>query len=158
MTAAISSVTGVSIFISGLVLIGLMRVVMMAALFLIFEAPPPARIAVLATVLYAANPNFVFFNAQWAYESFSLPIALVAVALAARAPWSQWDARTRAALGRFSLRTVLVPLLIVLTVAVLASDDLLRADPVPAGVGGDRHADGTSAKDWCADMSCGCWR
>ena len=116
VTAAISSVTGVSIFISGLVLIGLMRAVMMAALYLIFEAAASRRIAVVATVLYAANPNFVFFNAQWAYESFSLPIALVAVALAARAPWSQWNARTRAALGRLSPRTLLVPLLIVVTV------------------------------------------
>ena len=117
-TAALSALSGVSLFVSALVVIGLMRVVMMVSLFLLFERAGSWRIAALATVLYAANPNFVFFNAQWAYESFSLPLALLAVALAARAPWSQWDAGARAALGRVSARSLLLPGVVVLTVLV----------------------------------------
>ena len=84
VTSALSSVTGLSLFVSGLVVIGLLRVALMAGLFLAFESAVSTRIAGLATVLYACNPNFVFFDSQWAYESFALPLALVAVAMAAQ--------------------------------------------------------------------------
>jgi hypothetical protein len=84
VTSALSSVTGLSIFVSGLIVIGLLRVALMAALFLTFESAVSTRVAGLATVLYACNPNFVFFDAQWAYESFALPLALVVVAMAAQ--------------------------------------------------------------------------
>ena len=84
VTSALSSVTGLSLFVSGLIVIGVLRVALMAALFLVFESAVSTRIAALATVLYACNPNFVFFDSQWAYESFALPLALVAVAMAAQ--------------------------------------------------------------------------
>ncbi|MGO9904547.1 MAG: hypothetical protein ACLP4R_10500 [Solirubrobacteraceae bacterium] len=118
VTDALATVTGMSLFLSAMLLIGVMRLVMMVALFLLFERAASTRVAALATVLYAANPNFVFFDAQWAYESFSLPLALAAVALAARAPWSQWDARIREVRGRTSRRAFLITLLVVLTVLV----------------------------------------
>jgi hypothetical protein len=84
VTSALSSVTGLSLFVSGLIVIGVLRVALMAALFLVFESAVSTRVAALATVLYACNPNFVFFDSQWAYESFALPLALVAVAMAAQ--------------------------------------------------------------------------
>jgi hypothetical protein len=84
VTSALSSVTGLSIFVCGLIVIGVLRVALMAALFLTFEAAVSTRVAALGTVLYACNPNFVFFDSQWAYESFALPLALVAVAMAAQ--------------------------------------------------------------------------
>ena len=84
VTSAVSSVTGLSIFVSALLVIGVMRVALMTALFLIFESATSTRTAAIATVLYACNPNFVFFDSQWAYESFALPLALVVVAMAAR--------------------------------------------------------------------------
>jgi hypothetical protein len=118
VTTALSSVSGVSLFVCAVIIIGLMRVVMMVALFLLFERVASRRVAALATVLYAANPNFVFFNAQWAYESFSLPLALMAVAVVARAPWSQWNANARAAVGRVPMRALLIPFLVVVTVLV----------------------------------------
>jgi len=118
VTDALATVTGMSLFLSAMVLIGVMRVVMMVALFLLFERAASTRVAALGAVLYAANPNFVFFDAQWAYESFSLPLALAAVALAARAPWSQWDTRIREVRGRTSWRAFLITLLVVLTVLV----------------------------------------
>jgi hypothetical protein len=84
VTSALSSVTGLSIFVSALIVIGVLRVALMAALFLIFERAGSTRVAGLATVLYACNPNFVFFDSQWAYESFALPLALVVIAMAAQ--------------------------------------------------------------------------
>jgi hypothetical protein len=84
VTSALSSVTGLSTFVSGLIVIGVLRVALMVALFLVFEAATSTRVAALGTVLYACNPNFVFFDSQWAYESFALPLALVAVAMAAQ--------------------------------------------------------------------------
>ena len=84
VTSGVSSVTGLSTFVSALIVIGVMRVALMAALFIAFEAATSTRVAALATVLYACNPNFVFFDSQWAYESFALPLALVVVAMAAQ--------------------------------------------------------------------------
>lgn len=89
-TMATSSVTGLSTFVSGLVVIGVLRVALMAALFLVFESAASTRVAALATVLYACNPNFVFFDSQWAYESFALPLAAAAVAIAARGTRAAW--------------------------------------------------------------------
>jgi hypothetical protein len=90
VSSALSSLTGLSAFAAGLVVIGVMRVALMAALFLVFEAVASTRVAALGTVLYASNPNFVFFDSQWAYESFALPLALVVVALAAQGRRSTW--------------------------------------------------------------------
>lgn len=118
VTSALSSLSGASLFVCALIVIGLMRVLLMVALFLLFETVASRPVAALATILYAANPNFVFFNAQWAYESFSLPLALAAVALLARTPWTQWNANTRLAGGRTALRTLLLPFLVIVTVLV----------------------------------------
>jgi len=87
ITAAVSELTGLPIFASGLIVLGLGRMVMMATLFLFYEqVGRSGRIAALAALLYAANPNFVFFTAQFAYESMALVLAGVALfALARRA-------------------------------------------------------------------------
>lgn len=84
-TSALSRVTGLSIFASGLLLIGVLRVALMIGLFLLFESVSSTRVAAVATVVYAANPSFLFFDSQWAYESFALPLAIVALAMIARA-------------------------------------------------------------------------
>jgi hypothetical protein len=80
VTAAVSSLSGLSIFASGLIVVGAARLVLVVALFLVFEAVSgSARIAGLAGMLYMANPNFLFFSAQLAYESLALPLFVVAV-------------------------------------------------------------------------------
>jgi hypothetical protein len=90
VSSGVAAVTGMSIFSSALVVIGVLRVALMAGLFLLFESAAGARVAALATVLYACNPNFVFFDSQWAYESFALPLAVLVVAMAARGPRLTW--------------------------------------------------------------------
>src|SRR5205085_4699790 len=90
VTSSVASVTGLSTFTAGLIVIGCLRVALMAALFLVFESAVSTRVAALATVLYACNPNFLLFDSQWAYESFALPLALAAIALTARGGRLAW--------------------------------------------------------------------
>ncbi len=72
--------SGFSVWEAGVVIVGAARLLMMLALFLLYEqASRDARIASVAVLVYAANPGFLFFDAQFAYESLALPIALFAV-------------------------------------------------------------------------------
>ena len=77
------SVTGISEFVAGNILIGALHTLIAGALFLVYErvADSP-RVALLAVTVYAANPGFVFFDSYFAYESFALPLAVSAVAAA----------------------------------------------------------------------------
>jgi hypothetical protein len=85
-TDALRSLSGLSLFHSGIVTIGLGRLVFALALYLFLErVSGSSRAAGLGALIYTANPNFVFFDAQWAYESFALPLAMLAVCLAAHA-------------------------------------------------------------------------
>ena len=85
VTAALVSLGGLPIFAAGAILLGALRLVLAIALFLFFEeAGLSPRLAGLATVVYAANPSFLFFDAQFSYESAALPLAAVALWAAAR--------------------------------------------------------------------------
>ena len=85
-TAALSALTGLSTFAAGLVVIAVARLIMMFALFLLYEAVTGSgRVAGLAAALYAASPHYLFFIADYSYESFALPIAILALAAALRA-------------------------------------------------------------------------
>jgi hypothetical protein len=78
--AAIARAGGISPFAAGIMLIAAARVVLMLALYLFYErvsgSPRAAGIGALA---YAATPTFLFFSAQFSYESLALPLATVAV-------------------------------------------------------------------------------
>lgn len=85
-TAALATMTGVSTFTAGLVVIAVARLIMMLALFLLYETVTgSARIAGLAAALYAASPHYLFFIADFSYESLALPIALLALVAVLRA-------------------------------------------------------------------------
>src|SRR5205085_10220088 len=76
MTNALSTVSRLSIFQAGMIVIGIARLVMILSLFLLYEQiTKSARIAGIATILYMANPHFLFFDADFSYESLALPIA-----------------------------------------------------------------------------------
>lgn len=73
ITSAVVDLTGLSIYHAGLLVIGVARVVLVLCLYLFYEhVSMSARIASFATMLYMANPNFLFFDAQFAYESLAL--------------------------------------------------------------------------------------
>src|SRR5579859_1035952 len=77
-TAAIMRLAGLDGFSAGLIVVGLARLIMVLALFLLFEqVGRSARVASLASLLYMANANFLFWSAQYSYESLALPLAVL---------------------------------------------------------------------------------
>ena len=59
--------------------------ILVLALFLFSErVSGSARVAGIATLLYMANPNFIFWSAQFSYESMALPLAVLVIYAATR--------------------------------------------------------------------------
>ncbi|HEY2771485.1 MAG TPA: hypothetical protein VGI87_13000 [Solirubrobacteraceae bacterium] len=85
LTAALARLSGLGIVPCGLVVVGLGRLLVVGGLFLFVErVMRSSRIAGIAVVLYTANPNFVFFDAQFAYESLALGLAAMSLWMTAR--------------------------------------------------------------------------
>ena len=77
VTNALSSLTGLSIFVTGIVLIGVARLVIVLSLYLFYEQISKSMwVAGIATLLYMANPNFLFFDSMFAYESIAISLAV----------------------------------------------------------------------------------
>ena len=77
-TSALMSTTGMSSYGSGILLIGAARLTMVVGLFLLFRRiGGSARVAGLAVAIYITNFNFLYFDAQFSYESLALPILVV---------------------------------------------------------------------------------
>lgn len=84
-TDAVVRLTGLSVYTSGLILIGCARLTLVGALFLLVdELLDSPRAAGVAVVVYAAGPNFLYWDAQYAYESLALPLAVLTVFFLAR--------------------------------------------------------------------------
>lgn len=72
-TSAVAGLSGLSVFDAGILLIGVVRLMFVVALFLFFERiSKSGRIAGLAVIFYMGNSNFIFFNANYGYESLAL--------------------------------------------------------------------------------------
>ncbi|MGE5223989.1 MAG: hypothetical protein ACM3PY_16235 [Omnitrophica WOR_2 bacterium] len=85
VTDALISLTGLTIFQAGLIVIGVGRLVAVLALFLLFERiSTSSQVAGIGTLLYMANPHFLLFDAQFAYESLALPLAVLTLYCAMR--------------------------------------------------------------------------
>ncbi|HEY2334099.1 MAG TPA: hypothetical protein VGH58_03705 [Solirubrobacterales bacterium] len=77
-TSALTSLTGLSSFVAGVLLVGAARLVLAASLFLLFQrVSRSARVAGLGVAIYAGNFNFLFWGAQFSYESLALPLLLL---------------------------------------------------------------------------------
>ncbi len=84
-TSALMSLTGMSGFGAGLILIAAARLTMMLGVFLLFlMVSKSARVAGLGAAIYAANGNFLLWSAQYSYESLALPLLVVVLALFAK--------------------------------------------------------------------------
>lgn len=84
-TGAMQDLTGLSQFWSGIVVVGACKFALLVGLFAVMlTASGSARLAGVAALVYAANPNFVFFDAQYSYESFALALAILLIGLLAR--------------------------------------------------------------------------
>ena len=87
ITASLVNLTGLSAFISGLIVIGVARVLISACFFLIAEmVTGSSRAAAGASLIYATNPMFLFWSSSFAYEDLALPLAAFII-------W--WLGRTR---------------------------------------------------------------
>jgi hypothetical protein len=83
-TSALMTITGLSVYPAGLIVIGVARLLLVASLFLLFlRISDSGRIAGLGVALYAGNFNFVFWGAQYAYQSLALPLLVFAMMLLA---------------------------------------------------------------------------
>ncbi len=80
LTAMLVQITGVPVPTAGLIVIGIARFVLMLSLFLTFESlSDSSRAASIACLVYAANPNFLYWDAQFSYESLALGLAFLAL-------------------------------------------------------------------------------
>ena len=93
-TAGLMSLTGLSAFGSGLIVVGASRVLMMVALFVLFRRiSGSAQAAGIGAAIYVGSFNFLYFSAQYSYESLSLPLFVaVLAALAERGARDRRDA------------------------------------------------------------------
>jgi hypothetical protein len=82
--SSLMSLTGMSSYGSGILVVGAARLVLLIGLFLLFRRiTGSARTAGLGVAIYVGNFNFLIFGAQFAYESLALPLlvfVLMAVA------------------------------------------------------------------------------
>jgi hypothetical protein len=77
-TSALMTITGLSGYWAGVVVVGTAKVTLLAALFFLFQrVGGSARTAGLAAMIYAANFNFLYWGSQFSYESLSLPLFVV---------------------------------------------------------------------------------
>jgi hypothetical protein len=92
VTTGLVDLTGLSIFVCGLIVVGAARIIISACFFLVAEKmTSSALVAAAASLIYAANPMFLFWSASFSYEDLALPLAAFVV-------W--WLGRTR---GRTAL-------------------------------------------------------
>jgi hypothetical protein len=88
LAALVVRAGGLSSFAAGVTTIAVGRLVMMLALYVLYDRLTGSpRAAGLGALVYAAAPNFLFWSGQFAYESLALPLATVALFLAIR--WAQ---------------------------------------------------------------------
>ena len=86
VTAGLVDLTGLSVFTSGLILVGAARVLIIVAVFVVAEmVTNSSRAASVTSLIYAANPMFLFWSSSFAYEDLALPLAVFTI-------W--WFART----------------------------------------------------------------
>lgn len=99
---AIVSLSGMSIFSAGVVLMGVARLILTLALYLLYEQiSRSSQVAGVASVLYMANPSYLFFTALFKYETLAL--SFVALLLYAAVRRQHPSAHSRLALTVIAL-------------------------------------------------------
>ena len=90
VTTALASLSGLSIFHSGVLVMAVTRLVFVLALYLLYErVSNSSQVAGVAALLYMTNPHFLFLAGDFIYQSLALPLAVLALLLIARARHTQ---------------------------------------------------------------------
>jgi hypothetical protein len=109
-TSALMTMTGLSSYAAGAFVVGAARLVLMGALFLLFlRVGGSARVAGLAAAIYTCNFNFLFWGAQYSYESLALPLLLMIMMALAE----------REAVRREALRAWAVPIVVAIAAVMV---------------------------------------
>jgi hypothetical protein len=84
VTDAVLSLTGLSIYPAGMIVIGVAHTLLPLALFLLYERLSHSdTVAGIAVLIYFANPSFLLGYSQFAYESLAVPLLYLALYLLA---------------------------------------------------------------------------
>jgi hypothetical protein len=84
VTSALTSITGLSIFTSGLIVAGVAHLLFICVLYMLFrEISGSYRVAGVAVFCYASNSHFASFDSMFIYQTLALPF-LALTLLAAR--------------------------------------------------------------------------
>jgi hypothetical protein len=111
VAAALAQLSGLTIYQAGVLVVGAARLVLVLALYLVFEKlSNSVRAAGLGVAIYMGSSTFVFFDAQYGYESLGLPLGILIIFLLLKR--SQAESRQRFI---WSSLTVLAMLAIVVT-------------------------------------------
>jgi hypothetical protein len=85
VTSALSGVGEIPIHGAAVILLAVARLVFLLSFFFFFAmATNSARVAGIASFIYMVNPQFLYFDSQFAYESLALPLAAFVLYLLAR--------------------------------------------------------------------------
>jgi hypothetical protein len=96
LLAALHQISGLSVWTSGELVVGLLHLSSVVAMFLIGERLlGSARAGAVVAVLYSLNPGYLFFDAQVSYESFGLPLLIWTLAAAVHVTDPRLGQRTR---------------------------------------------------------------
>jgi hypothetical protein len=80
ITAAVVMTTGLPLFTAGLIVIACARLVLVLALYLLYEQVSGSpRAASLGVLLFMGSSNFVYWSVQYSYESLSFPLAILLI-------------------------------------------------------------------------------
>jgi hypothetical protein len=122
--------------------VGAGRLLLVLTLFVLIERlTHSSRIAGVAAALYMANPDYLFFTAEYAYESIALPLSIVVLL----AIWRRDQSSARWVRHAWTTVAVLVTLSVVVThhltsyalvaslwgMVILSRSRMLRARPAP---------------------------
>lgn len=132
VTSALVSVTGLSIFTSGLIVAGVSHLLFVYVLYLLFRGiSDSSRVAGIAVLCYASNSHFASFDSMFIYQTLALPFFGLTLLAAWRLP-SERTAGPRAGWLTLAALTivatvvthhvtsyVLVAMLVLITVAAL---------------------------------------
>jgi hypothetical protein len=138
--AAVSQLGGADVFLSGLLVIGLARAILIVALFLVFEEGfSSAWLAGIGVAIYMMNPSFLFFSSTFVYESLAIALSVVLILVTLRR-----QRASRPTLARYTIAAATLCVVLVLThhvttlvtigiLSVMAiSSRILGRDPVAA--------------------------
>jgi hypothetical protein len=79
-TSAVHQLTGLSLHLSGIAILVMARIVMTLALIRIIQRISGSVAAgCLAALIYATNPQYVFFNSQFSYQSLAIPLCFFCI-------------------------------------------------------------------------------